>query len=371
MLKRYKFTNKEQEAFFPELKRRVDKVLAENGRTKYGGWRAIAKAIFFITGFYTCYGLLVADFLPATSMLVLSGLMGFFAACIGFNVGHDAIHGTISKDNRVNKFFTLFFDLQGANSWVWNIGHNIVHHTHTNIDGADEDLDAGMVVRLSPASEWRPHHRFQHIYAFALYSLASINWVFVKDYKKFYQQYIGSYKMPKPPIKEVYRLYGFKAFYYLMFLVVPIIAIDSVAWYWVIAGFFISHLVEGLTLALVFQLAHTVEMASFPEPDENGAFENSWAVHQMNTTANFACDSKAAAFFLGGLNFQVEHHLFASISHVHYPLIRTVVKQTAEDFGIPYLEQDTFAGAMASHFRFLKEMGKEPVFKPEPVLVEN
>ncbi len=371
MLKRYKFANKSQDAFFPELKRRVEKTLAENGRTKNGGWRAISKAVFFLTGYYLCYGFIIADVLPPLGMLGLALTAGFFAACIGFNVGHDAIHGSLSANPRVNKFFTVFFDLLGANSWVWHIGHNLVHHTHTNIPGADEDLEAGLIVRLNPEAEWRPFHRFQHIYAFGLYSLASLNWVFVKDFKKFFQTHIGSYQMPKPPAKEVYRLFGFKAVYYFMFLALPIILIDSIAWYWVVVGFFLSHLVEGLTLALVFQLAHTVEEAAFPVPDDGGALENAWAVHQMHTTANFACDSKTAAFFLGGLNFQVEHHLFANISHVHYPLLRPIVKQTAEEYGVPYLEQESFSGALGSHFRFLKEMGKEPVTTPELVLVEN
>jgi linoleoyl-CoA desaturase len=128
----------------------------------------------------------------------------------------------------------------------------------------------------------------------------------------------------------------------------------------VFAGFITMHFIAGVILTVVFQLAHTVEGTTHPVPDETGTIENNWAVHQMNTTVNFSRQSRLISWYVGGLNFQVEHHLFPTICHVHYPEISEIVKTTAEEFGIPYLENRTFMDAVNSHIETLRRFGRLP-----------
>jgi linoleoyl-CoA desaturase len=120
------------------------------------------------------------------------------------------------------------------------------------------------------------------------------------------------------------------------------------------------HYTAGIILSLVFQLAHTVEETTHPMPNAEGIIENDWAIHQLNTTVNFSRKNKVLSWYVGGLNFQVEHHLFPKVCHVHYPEIAPIVKQTAEEFGIPYLEQEHFSNALKSHFAALKRFGTLP-----------
>lgn len=253
----------------------------------------------------------------------------------------------------------LSFNFLGANDYMWSIQHNIAHHTYTNIPGHDEDTEVAKgLLRLSPADKRTKIMKYQHYYAFFLYSFASLSWVLRKDYVKFFQKKIGdSVDTSHHPKKEVFNLFFFKGVYYTIFIVAPLVFLDITVGQFLI-GFITMHLAEGLVLGLVFQLAHVVEGTSFPEPDPQGNIEEAWAVHQMYTTANFARKSWLANFLCGGLNMQVEHHLFPYICHTHYAKISDIVKQTAEEFNVPYIENPTFFAAIKSHYNVLRKLGK-------------
>jgi linoleoyl-CoA desaturase len=292
-------------------------------------------------------------------MLGLAIGLGMFLAFIGFNVTHDAIHGSLSDNPVVNQIFSLVFNVIGANAYVWSITHNVVHHTYTNIPGHDEDIEvAPGLVRLSPTDELKPIHRFQHFYAFALYGLASLSWVFRKDYVKFFKDKIGHYDNSNRPAKEVFNLFFFKAVYYTVFIVLPLVFLN-IAWWQFIIGFVAMHMAEGIVLGLVFQLAHVVEGTAFPLPNDEGNIEDAWAAHQLRTTANFARKNPIVNFLCGGLNLQVEHHLFPKICHIHYVALSEIVKQTAEEFDLPYIENETFGSALVSHYNMLKKFGHD------------
>lgn len=190
-----------------------------------------------------------------------------------------------------------------------------------------------------------------------LYGLASQSWVLRKDYVKFFKARIGQHDNTNHPRQEYINLFVFKAAYYLAFLMLPMLVL-TLSWWQVLIGFIVMHLAEGLVLGLVFQLAHVVEGTSFPVPTSGNTIQETWAVHQLQTTANFAPRSRLATFLCGGLNRQIEHHLFPRICHVHYPAIAAIVKQTAEEFGLPYLENPTFGSALRSHYRLLKQLGR-------------
>ncbi|CCH02413.1 linoleoyl-CoA desaturase [Fibrella aestuarina BUZ 2] len=358
MSTKLKFSATGRSPFFATLRERVDAYFAGKALSPHANGAMWAKAVFFLAGYVLLYALLISGQFGVWPMLGFAIGLGVFAACIGFNVSHDALHGAFSAIPWVNKWLGNTFYLLGANPYVWKITHNVVHHTYTNIPGHDEDIEvAPGLVRLSTEEPLRPWHRYQHLYTFPLYTLASLSWVFRKDYVKFFKRQIGQHKPAAHPRREYINLFMGKALYYLFFLVLPYLLLD-VAWWQVLIGFMGMQLAEGLVLGLVFQLAHVVEGTSFPLPHESGTMQDAWAIHQLRTTANFAPRSRLAAFVCGGLNRQIEHHLFPKVCHIHYPALTAIVRNTAREFNLPYLENRSFWTAIASHFRVLHTMGR-------------
>ena len=358
MTKKVKFTNTNKSTFYATLRKRVDSHFIEQNLSVHANGEMWFKAVFFLGTFIALYlMILIGNFAPL-AMLSMAIVLGVFGAFVGFNICHDAIHKAFSDKPIVNQSFSFLFSLIGASAYVWSICHNIVHHTYTNISGHDEDIDvAPGLIRFCENEPVNKIQRYQHYYAFGLYSLAMLSWVFRKDYKKFFQTKIGCQVANHPKI-EYFNLFFFKFIYYFLFIILPLIVLN-VTWWQFIVGFLAMQFAQGLVLGLVFQLAHVVEGTSFPHPNEEGNIEEAWAAHQMMTTANFAVDSKLAGFLCGGLNRQVEHHLFPKICHIHYPAIGKIVKDTALEFDLPYIESPTFFSALGSHYRMLRKLGKE------------
>lgn len=357
MITKLKFNNASKTPFLGTVRLRVDDYFKETHRSRNANTGMWIKTIFFLSVLFGLYGLILSGIFSAWVMLALALLLGMCSAFVGFNVCHDAIHGSFSSNKTINKLLSKVFNLLGASPYVWNITHNVVHHTYTNIPGHDEDIDvAPGLIRLCEEEPVNRIQRYQHWYAFPLYGLASVSWVFRKDYKKFFQAKIGQ-QVNKHPKIEYFNLFFYKAVYYFLFIVLPLLLLD-ITWWQFIIGFLALHLAQGLTMGLVFQLAHVVEGTDFPAPDAKGNMEEAWAEHQMRTTANFATGCPVAGFFLGGLNQQIEHHLFPKVCHIHYAEISKIVKQTALEFNIPYIENPTFIAAMRSHYRMLKKFGK-------------
>ena len=367
-----KFKDPSRSQYFATVRKRVDAYFQERAMSPHANAAMWAKASFFLIGYTLLYGLILSNQFGLWEMLGLAILLGMFAAFIGFNVSHDALHGAFSSHAWVNRLLGSSFYLLGANPYVWKVTHNIVHHTYTNIPGHDEDIElAPGLVRLDAQEKHSPWHRYQHWYTIPLYSLASLSWVFRKDYVKFFKTKIGHHDNSSHPRREYIKLFASKGLYYIFFLIVPYFVLD-LAWWQLAIGFILMHIAEGLVLGLVFQLAHAVEGTTFPLPNEQGDIEAAWAVHQMHTTANFAPNSAMAAFLCGGLNRQIEHHLFPKVCHIHYPAITDIVKNTAHEFGLPYIENHSFGSALYSHYHLLKKLGRPATFVKEPVdLVEK
>lgn len=356
MNKRLKFNTKSP--FFTTVKLRVERYFEQSGKHKYANSLMWLKAMLFLSGFFGCYIAIISNVLPIAAMLALATLLGVFSALIGFNICHDAIHGSFSNNKVVNKTFSSLFNLLGASPYIWNISHNGIHHTFTNIPGHDEDLIiAPGLIRIEQDDPKRKIQRYQHWYAFPLYGLASISWVFRKDFIKFFRPQIGQIAIMHPKV-EYFNLFASKALYYVLFIVLPLVVLP-ITWWQFLVGFLAMHLAQGFTMGLVFQLAHVVEGTNFPPASTTGTMQEAWAEHQMRTTANFCSQSRIAAFFLGGLNSQIEHHLFPKICHIHYRAIGKIVKQAAKEYGLPYIESPTFSAALQSHYRVLKRFAME------------
>jgi linoleoyl-CoA desaturase len=359
MSSKVKFTNPHRSAFFPTVRQRVEAYFVQNKLSKHANTAMWVKTIFYLTGFVGLYLLILSNIAGGWMMLGLCLLLGVFNAFVGFNVCHDAIHGSFSANQKVNQVLSFVFNLIGASPYIWRLSHNVVHHTYTNMPGHDEDIEiAPGLIRISEEEPVNKIQRYQHLYAIAVYSLASLSWVFRKDYVKFFQKKIGQQDTGKHPRREYFNLFFYKGLYYFLFIALPLMILD-ITWGQFVIGFIAMHLAEGLVLGLVFQLAHVVEGTDFPMTNEAGNVEEAWADHQMRTTANFSPDSRLASFLLGGLNRQIEHHLFPKVCHIHYPAIAKIVKQTAQEFNLPYIESPTFGLALLSHYRMLKQLGQQ------------
>jgi len=251
-----------------------------------------------------------------------------------------------------------------GNVYNWQVQHNVLHHTYTNIPDHDEDLEAGRILRFSKHAKWHRFHKFQHYYSIFLYGLLTFNWAITTDFQQMYRymkRKLSFGKLPNPVINWS-TLVITKLLYITIWIVLPMLLLN-IAWWKILLGFFIMHYVAGVILSVVFQLAHVVDEAETLVPEEDGTIKNTWAIHQLFTTVNFGTKNKIVNWFTGGLNHQVEHHIFPNISHIHYTKISKIVRQTTKEFNLPYNEYKTTRKAIISHFRHLKELGKKPALQ--------
>ena len=360
------FNNTIDREFQRDVKKQVNAYFEEKGISKHANGFMVFKTIVLLALFWGSYLLIMTAGFSVEVMWGLCFIMGIGMAGIGFSVAHDALHGAYSSNKTVNNILGTFFDLLGANGYIWKITHNVIHHTYTNIHGHDEDLEVANFIRLSPHTEYKPIHRFQHILAFPAYSFATIFWWFVKDYWYFLKPTIGPYENKKHPINEWVKLVVTKIIVYTLYIVLPLLVLD-ISWWQYLIGFLSMQLTAGLILGVIFQLAHVVESTTHPIPNEQNMIENHWVIHEMLTTNNFARNNKLLSWYVGGLNFQLEHHLFPKICSIHYQAISPIVERITKDYGIPYNCNETFTEAIASHYRVLKKFGRKD-FKWSPSL---
>jgi len=352
------FNNKSR-LFYTALKSSVDEYFAGKRLKKTGNWKLYTKTGVLVASAFIIYLSLLIFPMPVFPRILLSAVFGLVLASIGFNVMHDACHGSYSSRGWVNDLLGLSLNALGGNAFLWKFKHNIIHHTYTNVDGVDDDIAKSPLMRQCPTQKWVPAHRFQHIYVLLVYAISSFAWVFMMDFNKYFKRKIVDTPLQKMESKEHIVFWMSKIMYLVFYIAIPVIAVGWKAW---AIGFAAMHVTMGFTLAIVFQLAHVVETTEFEFADENDPvkIEDEWAIYQVKTTANFAPKNKIISWFVGGLNYQVEHHLFPRISHVHYPALRKLVKQACDQFNIPYNEFPTMKEAVASHFRMMKQLGKRP-----------
>lgn len=350
--------DRNRSVFFATLRNRVDLYFKEKAVSKHYNSKMVLKTVLLLVAYILPFMLVLFSALPQFVNYILWFMMGFAIAGIGMSVMHDANHGAYSKSAKVNYWLGLTLNLLGGSVFNWKMQHNILHHTYTNIIHMDDDIEDKLILRFSPHTPVKWYHRFQFIYAFFFYGILTLYWAFIKDFVQFHKyirQGVNKEGKTKNRINFLKIVFA-KLFYLFLFVFAPLLILHLDTWTY-LSGFLLMHFVAGIVLTVIFQLAHTVERTTHPLSDESGTIENNWAIHQLNTTVNFSRGNKALSWYLGGLNFQVEHHLFPNICHVHYPAIAPIVKQTAEEFGIPYLENKTFLAAVQSHIRMLKMFG--------------
>ncbi|MCS6773911.1 MAG: acyl-CoA desaturase [Anaerolineae bacterium] len=357
-----------QYGFRRVLNERVNAFFEATGLPRRDVPRMYVKTALLFAAYAAIYALILtlgARVQPLITV-VLYAAWGFVIAGIGFNVMHDAIHGSYSNRPWVNRLLGFSSELIGVSSFVWRHKHNVWHHTYTNIAGLDEDLETNGLFRLSPREPWRPHFRWQHLYSPFVYALTGFSFL-LRDFRVFLTGRSDQYHIyPKMSLQERLIFLTGKAVFFTVSLALPMLLLP---WWLALAGWLVMVIVVGLTLASIFQLAHVMEPADFPEPTGDPLqIENEWAIHEVETTVNFAPNNRFLNFYAGGLNYQIEHHLFPHISHVHYPALAPIVRKTCEEFGIAYHSYPRWRDALLAHLRTLRELGRSAsaVLKPPP-----
>jgi linoleoyl-CoA desaturase len=360
----------DKDKFFAVLRQRVQAHFKNNNISPHANFAMYFKTTFMLCLYLVPFALVYMQVWSAPWALWLAYCaMGVGVVGIGMSIMHDAIHQAYSKHGWINKLLGYSLNLIGGSDFTWKVQHNHLHHTYTNIYGIDEDIDDKPILRLSPWGKWQGLHRFQHVYASFMYMLATISWVLMKDIKQIlrYNRTGMTVKLGHSPNWELFVIVANKIFYFIITLVLPLVFLDY-AWWHILVGFLLMHFISGFIMTLVFQLAHVVEPTHHPKLNDEGNIDNTWAIHQLETTADFARSNSFVSWWVGGLNFQVEHHLFPQICHVHYPEVAKIVEQTTKEFDVAYYAFPTFWSAVRSHFASLKQIGEGlPVTAPPVV----
>lgn len=357
--KAQKFAGTNKSEFLPVLRQRVNQYFKERDRSKYANRMMVFKTVVMFALFFVPYSLMAFSVVShPLAIIAMWTTMGVGMAGIGLSIMHDANHGSYSTNKYVNKLLGLSLNLVGGNADVWKIQHNMLHHTYTNIHGADDDINTPPFLRFSPYTERRSIHRFQHLYVWFFYGLATLSWVTTKEFAQ-----IARYKKQgliqpgKAYNKFFLQIVLWKLVYYSYVLVIPLLFFQSPAWLTVLS-FFVMHFCAGFILTTVFQTAHIMPECDYRIVEEDGVIDENWAVHEMLTTANYAPNSRVFSWYIGGLNYQIEHHLFPTICHVHYRQLAKIVVDTANEFDIPYNTHKSFFHAVWSHGKMLHSLGR-------------
>ncbi len=353
-----RFNKQDQPDFFKVLNKRVNQHFKDNKISKHANFNMMFKTAFMLSLYFIPLVVMLSGVVDTFGMMMLLWvIMGFGMSGIGLSIMHDANHGSYSSNPKINDALGFVINFVGGYHVNWKIQHNVLHHSFTNVHGFDEDIDKG-VMRFSPNQEQKDIFRFQAFYASFFYALMTIYWFMVKDFQLLYRYQKKNLLADQGLTfrSALVQIVFHKSWYLLLTFVLPMILLD-LPWSQILLGFLSMHFICGLILALIFQPAHVIEETNFYIPNKDGSVENNWAIHQMRTTANFANKNGLFTWFVGGLNFQIEHHLFPHICHIHYKNISGIVKKTAEEFNVPYYQHETFFGAVKSHYSLLNQLG--------------
>ena len=345
-------------AFGETVRKRVFDFMKENKLSKRANVGMIAKTCLLFAAYVLLFlGILWNPFQSIAWMFLSYGILGLLLGVIGMNIMHDKVHGAYSENPFWNLLLEIPIFLIGLESSIWHIEHNILHHNFTNVEGMDHDIHHRYVFRFSENQPKRWFHRYQHLYAPYIYGLLLFEWLTVKDFVKVIQYRKRNLISSNGRATRLFiQILLKKSAFHFIFLGVPLLVLTFHHW-WIILAYGSMLVCGGFFMTMVFQLAHIVPDVRFI-PNNQESIEENWFVYQLQTTSNFAPQQSVVTKVIGGLNYQIEHHLFPSICHVNYPLIAPIVKQTAEEFSVPYYCLPTVGSAIRAHFRLLKTLGE-------------
>lgn len=356
-MKAVKFDKNHSKEFVTDLRQEVEKYFKQNNISRYGNFNMVVKTFVMLGLFFGPYAAIVSG-VAGTSWIywLMWVIMGVGLAGIGMSIMHDGNHGSYSSNKHINNLMGLTLNMVGGSAKNWKIQHNRMHHTYTNVHEMDPDISPMPMLRFSPNAKHYDFHKYQYIYAWFFYGLLSFSWATIKEFVQ-----LGKFKKDGLIKKEEYgwlmaEMVLWKVIYYAYLLVVPMLVLDISFGFWFLC-FFSMHFVAGLILSTIFQTAHIMPECDYPEPNKEGTIENNWAIHQLQTTSNYN-SNRLFSWYVGGLNYQVEHHLFPTICHVHYRALSKIVQEQAKKHQLPYYTQDSYMVAVWEHGKMLYQLGR-------------
>jgi linoleoyl-CoA desaturase len=342
------------ESSFPKvLRRRLEDFFSKSNispKADLAMWVKIAVGMAVLAGSWVALYAFKPDSWKFVSLYLLNAIAQTFLL---LNIAHDSNHNAISSTRWVNKALNYVFDLCGISSYMWRILHHRGHHSCINLHGEDDALTGRGVLRFTPYEPRTRLQRFQHIYALLMYAVFSLDYVFVRDFECFFFPSHDYLKRTRYPLQEYVILFAGKAFYLTYMLILPVVLLGKSPWL-VGLAFVLSHLIIGLSVALVFQTTHVIDSTYFPS--DRNEFDN-WIHHIFATTADYATETPLVGWLVGGLNHHIVHHLCPFVCHTHYAALTRIVKQTAEEYGVPYRQHPTMTQAIKHHLLLLKLLG--------------
>ena len=356
-----RFSRVSDKDFSKVLRSRVNLYFKTNNVSRKANTSMVLKTMFMLSLFFVPLIMLSTGLVTTKWLLfTLYVICGFGMSGIGMGVMHDAIHGSYSKNKTINTLLGYTHNLIGANATIWKIQHNVLHHTYTNIDHADDDINTPFFLRFSPNAKYHKSQQFQHIYIWFIYAISTLFWITAKDFVRLRRYNEMGLLNPKRTYEsELLEMIAWKLFYYSYALILPMIMVP-LSWWVILLGFLCMHFVTGIMVSIVFQIAHIMPKTEFPLPNEQGLMKNEWYRHQFSTTSNFAPKSNLLFWLIGGLNYQIEHHVLPDVCHIHYKHLTKIVQETALEFGMPYHVKKSIYHAILDHGKMLRWLGKKP-----------
>lgn len=356
-MNKIKFRTGASSPFFKSLNNEVENLLGEKDFLVKAKRLLWIKAILYILLFIICYAcLLLLKHENRLALIINYVLLGISGILLAFNVSHDACHGSFSKNKAVNYWlYHLTFNLQGTNAYLWKIRHVASHHVFPNVDGCDADIDNNPFIRLSVKHPLKKWHRFQHLYAFLVYSIYTLHWFLFKDLFYLFKKNVANLQNKKHRSGEKMLLFFWKLLYLFMMIIIPVFCGYDLSN--ILVAFFIMHFCSSLFFIHVLIATHLSMETQFPVTDDNGILPGDYYTHQLATSLDYSPTSKLYNWFFGGFNAHAAHHLYHKLPHTAYPAISVLIKNKAKEFRIQYNELSMF-NAICSHYRFLKVLGK-------------
>mmetsp|Transcript_38283 Transcript_38283/g.94972 ORF Transcript_38283/g.94972 Transcript_38283/m.94972 type:complete len:488 (+) Transcript_38283:257-1720(+) len=346
--------------FYMDAKVAVEKYFKDNKLDPRVHTEMYIKTFVILAGVVICN---YCSFFLTSSFLVsavFAALHGMFKAEIGVSIQHDANHGAYGKNRTFLHAMQLSLDVVGASSFMWRQQHVVGHHAYTNVEGIDPDIRCAPENDIRRVNEHQPraaHHSLQHIYLFFAYGLLSFKSCFADDFAAYASGRIGWVKVAKFTWGEAAAFWGSKALWAFYYLYLPAkYSVHSGAR--IAALVAVTEVITGWLLAFMFQVAHVVGDVRFFKLSAEGKLNLGWGESQLYSSADFAHGSWFWTHFSGGLNYQVAHHLFPGVCHVHYPQIAKVIMKVAKEHGLEYTVYPTFWSALSAHFAHLKNVGQ-------------
>lgn len=353
------------DAFLAEVRRRVTAEIPIS--MVRGDPRLWRKAALIALAFAGSYAAMLAA--PSTwAFSLASAAFALASAAMALNIFHDANHGAFSVNGTVNLWVArLCCTCLGVGRYYWRFKHQVLHHRGPNLWTWDDDVESRGFLRVSPQQPWRPRFRGQHFFVLPLYALNSVEWIFAKDFVQYVRGRINPYRAtPSMPAADHMEFWICKALYFGLIVLPPFLVQPFPR---ALIGLAVFHIVLSLPITIVFQLAHLNDRVDFPAFDAKAEAPRPDDVFaQMRATSNFATGDPAIGWLLGGLNFQIEHHLLPAFSHTTYPQISRIVRDAAQRHGLPYIEHRTLGSALLSHLRLLKSLSRQQTAPPRSVV---